>query len=214
MKASIFGSILISFVVTHRVWSNSGTRCSFCQSNSYNFITSKLKSVLPPKKVKRLKIEINNQSLKAISSDTQSVSFLRNFIGKNASTTILFAEQITPFLLHPFKHEGETFGGFSIRKKGTSLKHQEMTEVKKLFCEDINYVFNDLMKNCMFTPIFGLEFKKGAQTVQVLICLDCDVWRFVGQDLNKEEDFDMAHSLILNYLKRIFPSDAIVKQLH
>ncbi len=139
---------------------------------------------------------------------------LRLFLGTNASKTIIQAEQITPFLLHPFKHDGETFAGYTVRKKGVSLTQNEVISLKKIICSDRNYAFDNMMKNCTFTPILGLEFKKDTQIVQVLICLDCDVWRFVGHNLNKEEDFDIAHELMINYLRKTFPTDSIVKQLH
>ncbi|MEA5404380.1 hypothetical protein VB776_15715 [Arcicella sp. DC2W] len=139
---------------------------------------------------------------------------LRHFLGTNASKTIIQAEQVTPFLLYPFKHDGDTFAGYTVRKKGVSLTQNEVISLKEIICSDRNYAFDNLMKNCTFTPILGLEFKKGTQIVQVLICLDCDVWRFVGNDLNKEEDFDVAHGLIINYLRQMFPTDTIVKQIH
>lgn len=144
----------------------------------------------------------------------QESYLLKRFLGTNASKTILLAEKITPFLLYPFKHDGETFAGYAVRKKGNELTQNEIGILKKIICSDKNYIFDNLMKNCMFTPILGLEFKKGTQIVQVLICLDCDVWRFVGQNLNKEEDFDAVHQMIVNYLRQIFPTDSIVKQLH
>ena len=167
----------------------------------------------------RKKIAVINHKNTFENTDSTSEVFkgfnrFRLFLGMNASKTIVQAEQITPFLLYPFKHDGETFAGYTVRKKGALLTQNEIISLKKIICSDRNYAFDNLMKNCTFTPILGLEFKKGTQIVQVLICLDCDVWRFVGHNLNKEEDFDIAHERMINYLRQIFPTDAVVKQIH
>ncbi len=133
---------------------------------------------------------------------------VKRFLGYSSYKILMEAEQINGFLLDPFRHDGETFGGFSIRKKTSSLTAIQSMELKKILSSDANYAFDNMMKNCTFTPKLGLEFRKGTQILRILISYDCRVWRFVGEGINKEEDFDPSYELMLAYLQKIFPNDS------
>ncbi len=132
---------------------------------------------------------------------------VKRFLGSSSFKIIMEAEQINGYLLEPFRHEGETFGGYSIRKKGYAISTINCLELKKILSTDASYAFDNMMKNCTFTPKLGLEFKKGTQILRLLVSYDCRVWRFVGEGINKEEDFDPSYELMMSYLQKIFPND-------
>jgi hypothetical protein len=147
----------------------------------------------------------NEVFILVLQSEQQKV---KSFLGMPSFKTMMEAEQITSYLLDPFKHDGETFGGFSIRKKGFILSPMNSMELKRIVSTDANYGFDNMMKNCTFSPRLGLEFRKGTQVLRLLVCYDCKVWRFIGESINKEEDFDPSFELMMAYLQKIFPNEA------
>lgn len=151
-----------------------------------------------------LSIEINEDLVRCFQSEQLKV---QRFLGMTSFKIMVEAEQINCYLLDPFRHDGETFGGYSIRKKGYAISTINCLELKKILSTDANYAFDNMMKNCTFTPKLGLEFKKGTQILRLLVSYDCRVWRFVGEGINKEEDFDPSYELMMSYLQKIFPND-------
>ncbi len=131
---------------------------------------------------------------------------VKNFLGTKAASILSEAETVQAFLLDPFPNASATeqFNGFKVLKKST-LSAKNSTIIKTILGTDAHYGFDQLMKNCTFTPSLGLRFYKNGQTLDVLICLDCDVWRFIGYQLNKTEDFDPAHQQVREFILMAFP---------
>lgn len=130
---------------------------------------------------------------------------VRQFLGNNASTILAEAEIVEVFQLEPFpKSKSNTsFNGFNILKKNT-LSLNKVYSIKKILGNDANYGFDEFMKNCTFTPSLGIRFRKQDKVLDVLVCFDCDVWRFVGEQLDKTEDFDPAHQQMKSFYLTAF----------
>ncbi|MEI7582749.1 caspase family protein [Runella sp.] len=136
------------------------------------------------------------------------------FLGTSVASTIMQAERVNVYLLYPFKHDGQTFEGFRIRKKIDNLSASQIQPLKSIIGNTASYSFDQLVKNCIFSPLVGVEFQKGNDTVKLLLCTDCDVWRFYNNNTKKEEDFDNAHADVVNWIKTIFPNDPIIKKIN
>ncbi len=144
------------------------------------------------------------QAQQTIIKETNPIqSKAKRFLGSSA-IIIMEAEQVTAYLLDANKHTGQIFEGFTIIKKGKPLTLNNIEEIKRILSTDATYGFDNFRKNCTFTPILGIEFKKKGKTVRILVSFDCNVWRFIGDNINKEEDFDPARSIMLDYYKKLF----------
>lgn len=129
---------------------------------------------------------------------------VKQFLGTNASAILAEATSIEVFLLEPLPSAGgEQFNGFKVLKRSL-LTPENSIAIKKILGTDAHYGFDNLMKNCIFTPSLGLRFHHNGQTLDVLINTDCNVWRFVGNQLNKTEDFDPAQKQVKDFLQMAF----------
>lgn len=121
---------------------------------------------------------------------------VRTFLGSEASI-MADADEIEVFKLGNYGKQKQNFEGFLILGKSRKLLPKEILSIKKIFCSDITYDFDEWQKNCTFTPSLGLEFKKGNRKLRLLICYDCYVLRFVGGGIVREEDFDSSKKRII-----------------
>ena len=68
-------------------------------------------------------------------------------------------------------------------------------------------------KNC--TPDYGvrLRFTKGAETVEFLLCFECDSLQVTHNGEPVEKDCDAAHAALVQAIRAIFPTDNVIKNL-
>lgn len=138
------------------------------------------------------------------------------FLGKDICKVIQQSKIVKSYLLDPVATSTDTtpkFGGIPIFQKGKNLTISEADLLKKIVFNSKNYGLDSIVKNCVFTPGVGLEFIAGVQKVQLLICYECNEWRFVYKGKQKHEDCDPARFSLVPLAKSIFPKDEIIQQL-
>jgi hypothetical protein len=68
-------------------------------------------------------------------------------------------------------------------------------------------------KNCAPDYGVGLRFTKGADTVDFLLCYECDHLQVTHNGQSAEKDFDAAHIALVQAIKAVFPRDEVINNL-
>jgi hypothetical protein len=68
-------------------------------------------------------------------------------------------------------------------------------------------------KSC--TPDYGvrLRFSKGAETVEFLLCFECDSLQVMRNGEPVQKDFDPAHAALVRAIQAVFPTDNTMRNL-
>jgi hypothetical protein len=68
-------------------------------------------------------------------------------------------------------------------------------------------------KNC--TPDYGvrLRFTKGAETVEFLLCFECDHLQVTHNSESVQKDCDAARAALVQAIRAVFPTDNVIKNL-
>lgn len=96
-------------------------------------------------------------------------------------------------LIYPFKkkasHDSISYriAGYPIKSKKVVLTPERQLEFNKLLLDPNTFILNDEVKTCLFTPGYAVVYSKG---LIVLICLNCDVVKFISNNNEFIEDID------------------------
>ena len=72
----------------------------------------------------------------------------------------------------------------------------------------------DAVKTCLPTPGIRIDYIRGDDRLQLLICLKCDIMQVFRNDVRVgEEDFDAIHSEMVRIAKAAFPDDPIIQKV-
>lgn len=141
---------------------------------------------------------------------------LVRFLGMPLLTVLMNSDSIQGSLLDTDRNAKETtsFGTYALLQKGTKLPFRQQDFLMSIVTTTESYGLDSLVKNCLFNPAVGFEFFYKNQKAQLLICFDCDEWRFTfaGQPI-KQEDCDFARPALIRLCKKVFPTDKIIQQL-
>lgn len=68
-------------------------------------------------------------------------------------------------------------------------------------------------KKCKPQPGVALRFTKGQETLDILLCFECDILEINDGDGPVFEDFDYGRARLVAVVKQLFPNDADIQNL-
>ncbi len=126
--------------------------------------------------------------------------------GREAYETVLKPEQVQAWLLHPYDQTGPG-------RVGPVLLKPSQANLFSTPLLDLNSYAWQMMKLC--TPDYGakLRFVRGKDSVEFLLCFECDILQVTHKGHTREENFDYGHNQLVRALRSVFPQDKIVKKI-
>jgi hypothetical protein len=131
--------------------------------------------------------------------------------GEDAYQTISHPGRVEGWLLRSQQEDGD-FTKNTARAGPLKLK----PEIAKLFSDtllDFNSYAWTVQKLC--SPDYGLrlQFARGNDVVEFLLCYECDILEVTYKGRTTSENFDYGHNKLVRALQAVFPEDEIVKKL-
>jgi hypothetical protein len=138
--------------------------------------------------------------------------FVEDLLGGSAAyETVASPDQIEAWLLTPNVDNGR-----EIPKAGRTPAVKLSPSAAKNFSHiltDFDSYLWDVGKKCM--PDFGvrLRFSRGSDTVEFMLCYQCDILQITHDGHIKSGDFDPSHGALVKAIQAVFPNDEAIKQL-
>lgn len=157
-----------------------------------------------------------DEAYKSIKVERKIDTTLINFLGDSLLEVLLNADSIQSYLLDMSDTLTTTpkFAGISIFQKGNTLTFGQQDFLVSLVTLRDNYGIDSIVKSCIFNAGVGFDFFYKKQRLQLLICFDCDEWKFIFEgSTTKHEDCDAARPALVQLCKRLFPNDELIKKL-
>lgn len=135
--------------------------------------------------------------------------------GTDAYETVAAPDRVEAWLLTSSRaSESETY-----RKKkeraGPVRLNRELTQKLSSALLDFNtYVWSLGRKACIINYGARLRFTRGSDTVEFLLCCECDVLSVSHAGRSQSADFDRGRDALVKALQAAFPRDKIVNQLN
>ena len=131
--------------------------------------------------------------------------------GKEAYETIARPDKVEAWLLTSSYASG-TFQEKKDRVGPVKLKQ----EVARKFSDELlsfDSYFWRVGKGCM--PDYGvrLRFTRSSDTVEFILCYECDILQVTHNSKTQEGNFDPAHAKLVNAIKSVFPNDEAIRNL-
>lgn len=141
---------------------------------------------------------------------------LVHFLGEPLLEILLNADSVQSYLLDMGDTAQTTskFGGVPIYQKGSLLNFGQQDYLTSIVTLRDNYGIDDIVKSCLFNAGVGFEFFYKKQKAQLLVCFDCNEWKWIlDEKTTKHEDCDAARPALVQLCKKLFPLDELIKQL-
>ncbi|MBL8021880.1 MAG: hypothetical protein JNM27_19555 [Leptospirales bacterium] len=106
----------------------------------------------------------------------------------------------------------ENIEGFKILNRGPMLSAEQTGLLKSLIMDEKSYDFVNVKRHPM-DPIIAYQFKKGTDTVNVLVSFAGNLWQFSGFDQKSIEDNDPVRAYLVGLAKELFPKDKEIQAL-
>jgi hypothetical protein len=119
------------------------------------------------------------------------------------------ADSIETFLLDGWKKDTSTKGleGFKIEKAGKILTGSAKQQFISLLKKPALYNHDSLFKRCEFVPTVGFRWHSKGKTKNLLMALNCDVWKWYGfQPHILRVEADPAHDTMMAFIAPLFPA--------
>ncbi|MEI7582751.1 hypothetical protein [Runella sp.] len=135
------------------------------------------------------------------------------FLGSPLIDIIQHADSVKAFVLNPQSDQEPKLEGFTITQKPLLLSKYQIIQLRRIINTQRNWVLDKTDKLCPFVPTLGFEFICRGEDVKMLVCLECNMWRFIHRDSSKTEDCDPAHQIWLTFARGIFPNEISYKSI-
>ena len=133
------------------------------------------------------------------------------FLGWQRFEVLLEADRVESYRLGEEDHP-EGIGGRRVLSRGPNLTAGQVAALEALLIDPDSYVFSSV-KRCDPTPQVALRHVRGDETVDVILCFDCDIWEFDFQGRASIEDFDPVRPQLVELVKALFPQEPAVQKL-
>lgn len=131
--------------------------------------------------------------------------------GKDAYETIANPERADAWLLKTYEQSGSSTNK-APRTGATRMNVKTAKQFTEALLDFDTYAWT-VQKMCL--PDFGarLRFTRGNNSVEFLLCYECDILVVTHNGRTHAENFDYGHNKLVRALQAVFPKDNIVKKL-
>ena len=99
-----------------------------------------------------------------------------------------------------------TVAGYRWKARGAPRAPAELAAFLPLVLDDTSYDFG-IAKKCVMVPEYAFRFRRGEESVVVLVAFNCALWKFVTGDSAKVEDFDPVRDRLKAIVATVFDVD-------
>ena len=135
------------------------------------------------------------------------------FGGAATIETIQNATSVNAFRLKPSSEYHAHLSEYEMTSGPVVVPADAASTLRSILLDTSTYEW-DAAKACM--PVYGvrIQFKLGAEEVDVLFCFECDILGVYDNGAPMGgEDFDDAREEILSVIRKLFPDDADIQAL-
>ena len=152
-------------------------------------------------------------------SQGDTVHPIAAIVGTNLFSTLEHPTRVEAFLVKPRADEGappfdrSKAGEYPIRTGPLVLPTNLATNISAILCNPKTYVPPGGPGN-RCAPQYGvrLKFVGATGSVDVLICLECNILAFAPEGtVADDKDFDPGRPQIVRFLKQVFPDDKLIQ---
>lgn len=132
---------------------------------------------------------------------------VKEFLGDSILGVLSAPDSVTAVLVEPRGGStADNMDGFKLLSKPVALTAEQISTLQNAIMDEKTYDFLH-SKRHPFDPSVGFQFKKGKDTVNVLVSYYGNLWQFSGSGKTLIEDNDGARKPLLNLAKQLFPKD-------
>jgi len=139
----------------------------------------------------------------------------RLFGGTVGRETVLRPERVTAFRLKPILNDQVLpLDDYPIVAGPIEVPRESGDSIGSILVSHDSYSRDDWLKACI--PVYGvrLSFARGDDTVDVLLCLECELLAtYLNGKSVSGDDFEPACNQLLSLVKQLFPNDEQIQSL-
>ena len=143
-----------------------------------------------------------------------SQELLAVFGNQQVIDTVHTASTVHAYRLADASFYQDQLSSYERSGEAVTVSEADRRQLRDLLLDRESYEL-EMAKGC--EPVFGLgaSFARGEQAVDILFCFQCDILA-VYQDgrVVGDEDFDPARTRLVTLVKKFFPTDEVIQQLH
>ena len=134
--------------------------------------------------------------------------------GPSAIYTVQHSASIQAYRLASPSEHVQSLADYKMSAGPIAVPESTVTKLRDILMDDEVYLW-DVKKSCG-EPNYGVrfQFQKGSDSVDVLICFDCDMLGVYhnGQAVDYE-DCDLVRAQLIAISKELFPDDPVIQSL-
>ncbi|MCE9597224.1 MAG: hypothetical protein K8S54_04580 [Spirochaetia bacterium] len=138
---------------------------------------------------------------------------VKQFLGEKMLKVLQAPDSVQAIQIEPRTGVSlENIDGFKILNRGPMLSGDQILWLKSLIMDEKSYDFVNVKRHPM-DPVIAYQFKKGTDTVHVLVSFAGNLWQFSGFDQKSIEDNDPVRASLVALAKELFPKDKEIQAL-